>query len=641
MAAGDVIWCQGFSEPEAGSDLASLKTRAVRDGDRYVVNGQKIWNSYADAPADHCLLLARTDPEVKKQMGISMFLVDMRTPGITVRPIPSMAGKSEFSEIFFDDAVIPVTDRLGDENNGWTLVGEGLAFERIGIARYARANRVLEHLVAYARDTVVDGRPLADDPAVRARLATLAVRIEAAKLLNYGAISIQAAGDVPAIEASIARIHNTQVEQLAGPGRARGARARRACCSTTTRSACSTARCNASGWRASRSPSRPAAPRCRRTSSPNVASASRGAPDVDLNLDDDQRLLAESARQLFERTLPDHRGAHGRGAARTLLRATSGPRSPSSAGPASPLPEDYGGAGYGLLELAVLAEELGRGAVTLAAPVVVRGHPAAAVGRDRPARGHAGSAPLTAGDAVAALALLDPGSGSERVGPTVDGHAAPATAGRCRAPRSRCRFGTVVDVLRGERRPRRRRRRRWSPSPPTRPASSAAPHDTFSPEPIAAVTFTDVAVAPDDVVGERGAAAPLVARALAHLSGARHRVRGRAVRRRARASRSTTPRNREQFGRPIGVNQAVSHQCVDIRVETDAMRVLTHQAAWRLDRHDADPAGADARGRAGQRVRARRASPESSPAPTRCTARWGSPWSTTCSCSAGGPRPTS
>jgi alkylation response protein AidB-like acyl-CoA dehydrogenase len=216
MAAGDVLWCQGFSEPEAGSDLASLKTRAVRDGDRYVVNGQKIWNSYADAPADFCLLLARTNQEVKKQLGISMFLVDMRTPGVTVRPIESMAGKSEFSEIFFDDAEIAVVDRLGDEDAGWTLVGEGLAFERIGIARYARANRVLEHLVRYARETDVDGRALADDPAVRMRLATLATRIEAAKLLNYGAISIQAAGEVPAIEASIARIHNTQVEQLAG-----------------------------------------------------------------------------------------------------------------------------------------------------------------------------------------------------------------------------------------------------------------------------------------------------------------------------------------------------------------------------------------------------------------------------------------
>ena len=216
ILAGEEVWCQGYSEPNAGSDLASLKTRAVRDGDRYVVNGQKIWNSYADAPADFCLLLARTNPEVKKQLGISMFLVDMRTPGITVRPIPSMAGKSEFSEIFFDDAVIPVTDRIGDEDAGWTLVGEGLAFERIGIARYARANRVLEHLVQYARDTVVAGRSLAEDPAVRTRLATLATRIEAAKLLNYGAISIQAAGEVPAIEASIARIHNTQVEQLAG-----------------------------------------------------------------------------------------------------------------------------------------------------------------------------------------------------------------------------------------------------------------------------------------------------------------------------------------------------------------------------------------------------------------------------------------
>ena len=107
MAAGDVIWCQGFSEPEAGSDLASLKTRAVRDGDHYVVNGQKIWNSYADAPADHCLLLARTDPEVKKQSGISMFLVDMRTPGITVRPIPSMAGKTSSARSSSTTPVIP------------------------------------------------------------------------------------------------------------------------------------------------------------------------------------------------------------------------------------------------------------------------------------------------------------------------------------------------------------------------------------------------------------------------------------------------------------------------------------------------------------------------------------------------------
>ena len=216
MAAGDVLWCQGFSEPEAGSDLASLKTRAVRDGDHYVVNGQKIWNSYADAPADHCLLLARTNTEVKKQVGISMFLVDMRTPGVTVRPIASMAGKSEFSEIFFDDAIIPVSDRLGDEDAGGTWWGRGSRSNasaspgtrvRTASSSTSCSTRATPWSTAARSPTI---------PRCRTRLATLATRIEAAKLLNYGAISIQAAGEVPAIEASIARIHNTQVEQLAG-----------------------------------------------------------------------------------------------------------------------------------------------------------------------------------------------------------------------------------------------------------------------------------------------------------------------------------------------------------------------------------------------------------------------------------------
>ncbi len=216
MAAGDVLWCQGFSEPEAGSDLASLKTRAVRDGDHYVVNGQKIWNSYADAPADHCLLLARTNTEVKKQVGH----LDVPRRHAHARhhraADPEHGGQERVQRDLLRRRGDPRDRPPRRRGRGWTLVGEGLAFERIGIARYARANRVLEHLVQYARDTVVDGRPLADDPAIRARLATLATRIEAAKLLNYGAISIQAAGSVPAIEASIARIHNTQVEQLAG-----------------------------------------------------------------------------------------------------------------------------------------------------------------------------------------------------------------------------------------------------------------------------------------------------------------------------------------------------------------------------------------------------------------------------------------
>ena len=209
MARGEVIWCQGFSEPDAGSDLASLRTRARRDGDTFVVNGQKLWTSYADAPADWCLLLVRTDPDAPKHKGISVLLVDMKTPGITVRSIDTMAGPHEFNELFFDDVVVARDCLLGRQDGGWELIVTGLTFERAGIARYARAGRIIELLVEWARDT---GR--AGDTHVRHRLAELRVRYEAARLLNYRTMSLQAAGEVPSTEASIARIHNGQLEQL-------------------------------------------------------------------------------------------------------------------------------------------------------------------------------------------------------------------------------------------------------------------------------------------------------------------------------------------------------------------------------------------------------------------------------------------
>ncbi|MFA5883273.1 MAG: acyl-CoA dehydrogenase family protein [Acidimicrobiia bacterium] len=211
MAAGKVIFTQLFSEPDAGSDLASLHTRARDEGDHFVVNGQKIWSSYADAPADWGLLLARTDPDAPKHAGISVFLLDMTTPGVTVRPIPTMAGPHEFNEVFLDDVVVPRAQLLGVQNQGWDVITTGLTFERTGIARYARAAAVLELGVAYANET---GR--SRDPDVRRLLADLAARIEAARLCSYRAISIQARGEVPTVEASIARMHNTVVEQLAG-----------------------------------------------------------------------------------------------------------------------------------------------------------------------------------------------------------------------------------------------------------------------------------------------------------------------------------------------------------------------------------------------------------------------------------------
>jgi alkylation response protein AidB-like acyl-CoA dehydrogenase len=211
MASGAVIWTQGFSEPDAGSDLASLVTRAEDHGDHFVVNGQKIWTSYADAPADWCLLLTRTDPNAPKHRGISVLLVDMATPGITVRPIDTMAGPHEFNEVFLDDVVVPRDCLLGEQDHGWDLIVAGLTFERVGIARYARAGRVIELLVEYANET---GR--GNDAAVRDRLADVRARYEAARLLNYRAISMQASGDVPTTEASVARMHNTQLEQAVG-----------------------------------------------------------------------------------------------------------------------------------------------------------------------------------------------------------------------------------------------------------------------------------------------------------------------------------------------------------------------------------------------------------------------------------------
>ena len=211
MARGEVIFTQLFSEPDAGSDLASLRTRADDRGDHFVVNGQKIWSSYADAPADWGLLLARTDPDAPKHAGISVFLLDMTTPGVTVRPIPTMAGPHEFNEVFLDDVAVPRAGLLGLQDQGWDVITTGLTFERTGIARYARAAAVLELGVAHANET---GR--SRDPEVRRLLADLAARIEAARLCSYRAISIQARGEVPTVEASIARMHNTVVEQLAG-----------------------------------------------------------------------------------------------------------------------------------------------------------------------------------------------------------------------------------------------------------------------------------------------------------------------------------------------------------------------------------------------------------------------------------------
>ena len=173
MAAGEVIWCQGFSEPDAGSDLASLRTRAEDTGSGFKINGQKIWTSYA-AHAKHCFLMARTNPDVPKHKGISMFLVDMDTPGITVRPIESMGGPIEFHEVFFDDAEIPYDGLLGPLNQGWTVAMSALDGERVGVGYAGLFELQLEKLVRFIQNAEdSSGVRLVDRVDVRSKLVRL------------------------------------------------------------------------------------------------------------------------------------------------------------------------------------------------------------------------------------------------------------------------------------------------------------------------------------------------------------------------------------------------------------------------------------------------------------------------------------
>jgi alkylation response protein AidB-like acyl-CoA dehydrogenase len=174
----DIWWCQGFSEPNAGSDLASLTTRAVRDGDSYVINGQKTWTTLAQW-ADWIFCLVRTNTEVKQQLGISFVLVDMKTPGVTVRPIRLIDGGYEVNEVFFDDVRIPADQLVGEENRGWDYAKFLLGNERTGVAGTGIIKARIARLKKVAAETTAHGRPLLEDPLFRARLTTLEVETTA------------------------------------------------------------------------------------------------------------------------------------------------------------------------------------------------------------------------------------------------------------------------------------------------------------------------------------------------------------------------------------------------------------------------------------------------------------------------------
>ncbi|MEW6121786.1 MAG: acyl-CoA dehydrogenase family protein [Pseudomonadota bacterium] len=205
LLANREIWCQGYSEPGAGSDLAALRTRAVRDGDHYVITGQKIWTSYADI-ADWCFLLVRTDTSVPKHKDISFLLVDMRSPGITVRPIRQINGEQEFNEVFFDAVRVPVENRVGEENQGWAIAMAAASFERATyfIPRLVRMEEEFRDLLAVAARPGFGGAAPMDDPAIRQRLARSHLDVHVLKLFARRMLS--RAGGTPGPEGSYLKL---------------------------------------------------------------------------------------------------------------------------------------------------------------------------------------------------------------------------------------------------------------------------------------------------------------------------------------------------------------------------------------------------------------------------------------------------
>jgi alkylation response protein AidB-like acyl-CoA dehydrogenase len=211
IARGEVMWIQCFSEPDFGSDSAGIKTTAVEDGDCFVINGQKTWISFG-LHGDFCYMTTRTDPEAPKHRGISYFLVDMKTPGITVSPITNMVGANGFCEVYFDNVRVPKENILGGKNQGWMIMMTTLSFERGTLAFLAGSmRRLLDDLVIFANEASYNGQPLAKDPIVRQKLADIAIGVQIARLLTYRTVWMQGKGFIPTYQASMSKLFSDEM----------------------------------------------------------------------------------------------------------------------------------------------------------------------------------------------------------------------------------------------------------------------------------------------------------------------------------------------------------------------------------------------------------------------------------------------
>ncbi|MDI6857439.1 MAG: acyl-CoA dehydrogenase family protein [Dehalococcoidia bacterium] len=212
ILSGEILLCQGFSEPEAGSDLASLRTRAVRDGDDFVINGQKIWTSVAHH-ANWMFLLARTDPDVPKHKGITYFLLEMKTPGIDVRPLPDITGDVLFNEVFFDNVRVPAKNIVGEENRGWYIAATTLDFERASaIGAVVQLRQTVERLIRLAKQGG-KGSALSRNPLLRLELADRMIEVQVVRMMAYQIVSMLGRGLIPNYQASMLKTFATETAQ--------------------------------------------------------------------------------------------------------------------------------------------------------------------------------------------------------------------------------------------------------------------------------------------------------------------------------------------------------------------------------------------------------------------------------------------
>ncbi|MBL7166753.1 MAG: acyl-CoA dehydrogenase family protein [Dehalococcoidales bacterium] len=217
IARGEISFALGYTEPNAGTDLASLEMRAVRDGDDYIINGQKVYSSFAHITTHHWLAV-RTDPNVPKHRGISLFVVDFATPGITIRPLWTMSG-DRTNEVFYDDVRVPARNLVGEENNGWSYIREALGVERIGMGGgvVGEGRRtILTDLIEYANETERGGKPLSEDPNVRQSLAQLAIETSIRRLFSYRTSWLMKKGDIPEVEAAMSKVWGNEFDQRMG-----------------------------------------------------------------------------------------------------------------------------------------------------------------------------------------------------------------------------------------------------------------------------------------------------------------------------------------------------------------------------------------------------------------------------------------